>query len=147
MPLVTMPNIELVARDYLAGLAEVTDLVDEADIGSVLAKGRPSPEHPAIRIVRVGGTPRPGRGHWVDYPRVQLEAWAQLKNTAYDIAVTAMAAFVDAPNHPHDLAVVANVAVIVGPQDIPDPTFKPAMHRWIFDSRWAVHPHPSEGDT
>lgn len=142
MTLVTVPNVEILARDYLASVDDVTALVDVANICSELPAGWAATAAPALRVLRVGGSPDwHGPLQWVDRPRVQIEAWARTKNTAHDLASVAMAAAVAAPSAVHDLAVVKKVKVIVGPADIPDPTFKPATHRFVFDTVWTLHPH------
>lgn len=139
------PNIEVLARDYLATIGDLTDLVDPDNICSALPKGVPSKTVPAVRVTRIGGTPLRRRPHWVDQPRVQLEAWAAAKNTAWDITAICHAAFAQAHEHTHDLGVVAGVRTLLGPQDLPDTSFTPAMNRWTFDTVWTVHPHPNTG--
>lgn len=140
--LIPGPNIELLARDYLVTFDQITELVDAAHIVSVLPEGVPAKGVPAVRVTRIGGGMVQDRPHWAHQPRVQCEAWSTIKNEAHTIAALCHAAFAEAHLHHHDLGVVAGVRTVLGLQDIPDQSFPGPMHRWTFDTRWTVHPHP-----
>lgn len=133
MTLRVLPDVEMAALRWLKAQAELTALVGQR----IYAKLPKAPTFPAVRLMRVGGTPVIAQH--LDVARLQVEAFAPAKYDAWRVAATAQAAIHLLPGI-HFEGVVTAVEDAVGLTWAPDnQTDRP---RYLFDVLVYAHPHP-----
>ena len=93
---------------------------------------------PALVVTRIGGVPRVTTR--LDKPRLDIEAWAERRDVAHDLAVTAYAVAHAMPAHAHAGAVVTAVRDFLGLSWRPDPAT--ATPVFLFTVELTVHPLP-----
>ena len=93
-----------------------------------------------VVITRTGGVP--SLAIRVDNPRIDVDVFADTKESAHDLAQQARAAVHEMPSGDFTDAgaVVANVTDELGLAYIPDPDTR--APRYVFALRLAVHPYP-----
>lgn len=89
-PLALIPDVEQLAANYLRTVPEITAIVGTRVYTAV----PPAPVvWPLLRLERIGGTVEPLG--WLSLGRLQVEAWADEKPDALDLARTALAVLLD----------------------------------------------------
>lgn len=129
-----LPDIEALVIAW----ALANDEVNTVD-GRIYGALPHAPTFPAIRIVRVGGTP-PQRLHWLDEALLQVDVFGGPKATARLLAATLAAEIATNLVGTHGLGVVT-AATAGGLQWLPDESFDPAKPRYTFDATVTYHPH------
>lgn len=129
----TLPDVELVTVLWLQTIDGI------ADIGADVFTSLPhDPTPPLLRVLRVGGATE-ARG-WLDVARVQIDAWADDKETAHTLARAAQIAMRGMPGS-HDHGVVTGVDDGVFRWN-PDPDYG-----WPgYTADYLVYLHPNPGD-
>lgn len=122
MPLIVLPDAERIVHDWLAAYTEVAAIVGTRVVSELPA----SPTYPILRLFRLGGIPP--IAYRLDEANIQLEAWADTKSAATNLARVARAALVDLRSHVTAYGVVSDVRDTLGLQWLPDPvTNKPRV--------------------
>jgi hypothetical protein len=130
-------DIERIAVDFLVDQTDVAAIIDERAYTELPE----TPRWPLIRLTRAGGA----RTYpaWIDHPRLQVEAFADTKAEAHDLAATASAALLQQFPGVHDNAVVTSVDEDGGLIWLPDPSGGPGVPgrpRYLFTVSVTVHP-------
>jgi len=131
-----LPDAEELATAYLRGVSDVTT----AAVGGIHTEVPKNPTWPLLVVRRIGGRPRDRR--WVDAPRLQIDAWADVgeKKAAHDLAAIARAAL-------QDMAGIYDQGIVTGVDDDlaltwqPDPVTSRA--RYLFGIVAYTHPLPA----
>lgn len=129
-----LPDAEMLIVDYLRTVDDIADEIGER-VYTTIPPG-PARTWPLVRVMRVGGAPVVPR--WLDAARIQIDVFADDKQTANDIARIVQAAL-------HDLPGVHVEGVVTGVEDgvfhwNPDPdTGQPS---YTLDVLVYLHPNP-----
>lgn len=132
--MILAPDTEELVLRFLLNHSAVADVVGDRIYTNGLP---PHPFWPVVVIHRLGGATR--FPSWLDYPRLQFDAWANDQGTARQVARVVRAALQELPGT-HDLGVVTGVDETGGLQWLPDPNDKPPRPRYLFSVVVTVHP-------
>lgn len=131
-----LPDAERIVTGVLLAAPEVAALVADRVFATMPA----APVFPALRLTRWGGIPNPGAPLWLDNADVQVDAWAETKLDARELAETARAVLADRLVGDYgDLGVLTRVSFGLFAYR-PDPEFAPAKPRFVFDLTVTGHP-------
>lgn len=130
-----LPYTELLVVKFLLEQPEVTDLTET--VCQVLPKDK---VWPAVRVTRFGGLPVVNRPLNFDAATLQIEGFDKdHKNTAWTVTETCRAVMAERLPGMHDDGQVTGVTFGAFAY-VPDPTFDPAMHRFLFTATVYVKP-------
>jgi hypothetical protein len=135
------PNVQAIIVQFLRDQDEVDELCD-GRVGSVVP---PDPDLPFVRVVQFGQRLNGGDGiNWSSVAELQVDAWADVKETAWRTAATCHAVLIERFrglfDYGPDVRGVVTKVSTHGLRDLPDGTYAPARPRWSFTvSVWA-HP-------
>lgn len=141
MSLAILPDIGVIAREYLKDQAELVALFKTMSPNASGPRVYPDmPKNavfPFIRLFRVGGNLAYQQPAWLDGGRFQLEAWAGTAEQAQLVAATAHAALM-VMRGSFDEGFVTGVRETLGFQYLPDP--KTGKARVLAE--FAIYAHP-----
>lgn len=126
-----LPDIVALVIDHLLSTSEVTDLV----AGGIHDETPGDVATPYLTVQRIAGGSKVR--HWLDEALIQLDAYADDRDTAFDTCAAAAAAMHDLPGE-HSLGEVKSVKDMIGTRRLADP----AAHRHRFEAELLVTVHP-----
>jgi len=111
------PDLKAVAIQVLL-TAHVNDTRVYSSLPSDAGSG--SRPWPIVVVRRLGGLPVNDR--WLDRGNLQIETWGNNQKECFDIFNASRNALFDSVSTTVSNCVITNARVILGPQDIPDPS-------------------------
>lgn len=137
MTTILLPDVEAIAVTYLKAYAGLMALV------GTRVYGPDTPEDvvfPYVKVKRVAGRPEPGDpAGWLDHADVELQAYAEDRDAAFDICAMAVGALHKIPQV-NALGIVTAVQDLIGPRPLPDPDTK--AFRYLAEVLVTAHPLP-----
>lgn len=128
-----LPDAEALFASYLRSREALRALVAER-VSSRLPR---EPALPYVVVARVGGAPSVNA--WEDEPELQLEVWAETKESAYEVARVIVAETSGVRGiYPEFHGYCSGGAVVVGPLWAPDPLT--SMPRYVVSVDLRTHP-------
>ena len=129
-----VPDVELNLRNILANVSFVSDLL--APDGRVFTEWPQTKPDRAIRVRRLGGSPRGRPGH-IDRALVQIDVYAGSKTATFELA-RAVATVLIHYSLPATDGVISDIAV-ASVIDSPDPDFEPPRPRYVLTATVTQH--------
>lgn len=135
MALGSIPDIEALVINVLNNSQDITDIAGENSASTQLNEDAVLPK---IRVTLAGGTPR--IDGWLYAPRINIEAWANDKETSFDlINKISEVLFSELNDALFDEGIVTGIEQDVGLSWIPDPLTNTPRYTLGF----VIYNHPN----